>query len=614
MKVLIIQQKMIGDVLTSTVLFEVLKERFPTSELHFLVNTSTVPVVTNNPLIDKIIAFTPEMDRDKKVFKQLRSNIKAEKYDIVIDAYSKISSAWIAKTSGAQYRISYKKWYTAVAYSHTVQRQSLSLSAAGLAIENRYKLLEPLLDIKHPKRQPKIYLTQNEKEEAKTLLKANGVDLSKKLYMISVLGSDSFKTYPLSYMASLLDYLVANTGAATLLFNYIPAQEADAKALYDLCNPETQKAIRLDIFGKSLRSFIALTSQCDALIGNEGGATNMAKAIDIPTFSIFCPWIKKGSWNIYEDGLKHVSVHLYDYIDYNPHFSNKKAAKSKASNQYQKFLPALIFPKLHEFVTGERISPPEEEFSATVITFNEEHNIARCIESLLPVTKDIVILDSFSTDRTREICEQYPVRFEQQAFEGHIQQKNAAIQLAKNDRIISLDADEALSKELQSSILRLKTNWDCSGYLAQRYNNYCGQWIQFSGWNPDRKLRIFDRRLASWGGINPHDTIQLGKKCKKKIIDGAILHWVHTSYEQHSLKVHKFSTIAAKEYYDLGRTSTILDVMLKPSWTFFKGYILRLGILDGFNGFVICTFSAYTTFLKYLKLRQLIKNNSKINS
>ncbi len=613
MKVLIIQQKMIGDVLTSTVLFEILKERFPTSELHFLVNTSTVPVVLNNPLIAKIVEFTPEMDKDKKVFKQLRENIKAEKYDVVIDAYSKISSAWIAKTSGAQYRISYKKWYTAVAYSHTVQRQKLSLSAAGLAIENRCKLLEPLLDIKQTKRQPKIYLTDQEKKDAKLLLEKNGIDFSKKLYMISVLGSDSFKTYPLAYMAKLLDYLVANT-AATLLFNYIPSQEEDAKKLYSLCTPETQKAIRLDIFGKSLRSFIALTSQCDALIGNEGGATNMAKAIDIPTFSIFCPWIKKGSWNIYEDGRKHVSVHLFDYIDYNPHFSNKKSAKKNAGKHYQKFEPSLIFPKLHEFVTGEIITPQEQEYSATVITFNEEKNIARCIESLLPVTKDIVILDSYSTDRTKEICEQYPVRFEQQTFVGHIQQKNAAIALAKNDRIISLDADEALSKELQTSILRLKTNWDCSGYFAQRYNNYCGQWIQFSGWNPDRKLRIFDRRLASWGGINPHDTIQLGPKCKKKIVDGAILHWVHTSYEQHSLKVHKFSSIAAKEYYDLGRTSNLADVILKPTWTFFKGYILRLGILDGFNGFVICTFSAYTTFLKYLKLRQIIQNNPKNNS
>ena len=612
MKVLIIQQKMIGDVLTSTILFEVIKERFPTSELHFLVNTSTVPVVLHNPLIDRVIEFTREMDGDKKAFKQLRNNIKAEKYDVVIDAYSKISSAWITKTSGAKYRISYKKWYTAVAYTHTVKRQSLSLSAAGLAIENRYKLLQPLLDIKQTRRQPKIYLTKKEKDDAKALLEANGVNLAKKLYMISVLGSDGFKTYPLSYMANLLDYLVANT-QASLLFNYIPSQEADAKKLHDLCNPQTQKAIRLDIFGNSLRSFMALTSQCDALIGNEGGAVNMAKAIDIPTFSIFCPWIKKGAWNIYEDGQKHVSVHLYDYVDYNPHFSNKKSAKNKASVQYQKFEPSLIIPKLHEFVTGETISPQENEYSATVITFNEEHNIARCIESLLPVCKDIVILDSYSTDNTKAICEQYPVRFEQQAFEGHIQQKNAAIALAKNDRIISLDADEALSKELQASILRLKTNWECSGYLAQRFNNYCGQWIQFSGWNPDRKLRVFDRRKAQWGGINPHDTIQLGKTSKKKIIEGAILHWVHTSYEQHSLKVHKFSTIAAREYYDLGRTSTILDVMLKPSWTFFKGYILRLGILDGFNGFVICTFSSYTTFLKYLKLRQLIKNNSKIN-
>ena len=92
-------------------------------------------------------------------------------------------------------------------------------------------------------------------------------------------------------------------------------------------------------------------------------------------------------------------------------------------------------------------------------------------------------------------------------------------------------------------------------------------------------------------------------------LNGSILHWVHTSYQEHSLKVHKFSSIAAREYYKLGRKSGLFDILVKPTWTFFKAYVLRLGFLDGFNGLIICTFSAYTTFLKYLKLKQLIKNN-----
>ncbi len=251
-------------------------------------------------------------------------------------------------------------------------------------------------------------------------------------------------------------------------------------------------------------------------------------------------------------------------------------------------------------------------FSATIITFNEERNIARCIESLLPVTDDIIIVDSFSTDNTKAICSKYPVKFHQQKFEGHIQQKNIAISLASNDKIISLDADEALSVELQQTLLKLKTNWKYDGYYAKRANFYCGQFIKWSGWNPDKKLRVFDKNKASWGGINPHDTIIFkDKNTNTKLLKGAILHWVHETYDEHSLKVHKFSTIAAHEYFRLGKKSSIAKIILKPLWTFFKAYIIRLGILDGFNGFMISNFSAHTTFLKYAKLRQLRKNSIK---
>uniref|UniRef100_UPI0030DC01EB glycosyltransferase family 9 protein n=1 Tax=uncultured Marixanthomonas sp. TaxID=757245 RepID=UPI0030DC01EB len=141
MKVLVIQQKMIGDVLTSTVLFEVLRNHFPEAELHYLVNSHTIPVIENNPVIDKVIPFTNEVESSKSEFKALRESVKKEGYDVVIDAYAKISSAWIAKSSGAKYRISYKKWYTQFAYTHTFSRHTMSLTQAGLAIENRLMLL-----------------------------------------------------------------------------------------------------------------------------------------------------------------------------------------------------------------------------------------------------------------------------------------------------------------------------------------------------------------------------------------------------------------------------------------------------------------------------------------
>ena len=598
---------MIGDVLTSTVLFEVLRNHFPKAELHYLVNSHTIPVLENNPIIDKIIPFTNEMETSKSKFKKLREEVQQEKYDVVIDTYAKISSAWIAKSSGAKYRISYKKWYTQFAYTHTFSRHTMSLSQAGLAIENRLMLLSPILKNSTHICKPKIYLTEAEIANAKKTLQHYGISPTEKVFMISALGSNEFKTYPLPYLAELLDYIVEETDCK-LLFNYIPSQKPQIESLFKLCNSKTQKKIVLNLYGKSLREFMALTYHCEALIGNEGGAVNMAKAIGIKTFSIFCPWIKKEAWNIFEDRNNNTSVHLYDFVDYNPVFSNKKHARQKAAANYQLFKPELIIPKLHEFLTGENLYPSSKRFSATIITLNEERNIARCIESLLPVADDIVVLDSFSTDKTEEICKQYPVRFLQQKFEGHIQQKNAAIDAAKYEKVISLDADEALNKELQAAILRLKNNWVKDGYYVKRFNNYCGQWIYHSDWYPDRKLRVFDRNKARWGGINPHDTIQMQPNSETGKLNGSILHWVHKTYAEHSLKVHKFSSISAKEYYKLGRKSGLFDILVKPSWTFFKAYFLRLGFLDGFNGLIICTFSAYTTFLKYLKLKQLIKN------
>ncbi len=249
------------------------------------------------------------------------------------------------------------------------------------------------------------------------------------------------------------------------------------------------------------------------------------------------------------------------------------------------------------------------EISATIITYNEEHNIARCIESLLPVIKDIIIVDSYSTDNTEAICKKYPVTFIKNKFEGHIQQKNYAITLAKNDVILNLDADEAIDDELQKSIIALKSNFKKDGYLIQRYNNYCGQWINHSDWNPDKKLRIFHKTKAHWGGINPHDHIIMDPGASIGVLPGQILHWVHRNHEEHRIKTEKFSTIASKEYYKLGRTSSYLDIIVRPLWIFTRSYIFRMGFLDGKNGFILCTFSAKTTYLKYLKLRRLIKQN-----
>jgi heptosyltransferase-2 len=166
--------------------------------------------------------------------------------------------------------------------------------------------------------------------------------------MIGLLGSSDLKTYPLPYMAKLLDFIVAETNAQ-LLFNYIPKQQPEVDKLYELCSEITKKHIFKELYGKDLREFLALTAHCDALVGNEGGAVNMAKALDIPTFSVFAPWILKEAWNSYEAEGKNASVHLKDFYP-NLYSKHPKKHKKQASKMYLQFTPNYIIPELKEFL------------------------------------------------------------------------------------------------------------------------------------------------------------------------------------------------------------------------------------------------------------------------
>ena len=348
MKILVIQQKMIGDVLTSSILFEVIRAEFPTANLHYLIYPHTLPVIENNPFIDRIIIFKEEYKKPKYLLPFLKE-VRREKYDVVIDVYSKLGTAVISAASGAPKTISYKKWYTAFSYSHAIPRKTVATTHAGLAIEHRLDLLKPLLKKVPAEVKPKIYLTETEIAGAKEILSNSRISPDKPLMMISVMGSSNDKTYPPEYLAQLLDEIVAQTHA-DLLFNYIPAQREAAVGTFNLCNPETQKNVHLDIFGKSLREFMALTSQCTALIGNEGGAVNMAKALNIPTFSIFSPAVSKEDWSLFENETTNISVHLKDYKPQLFNSLSKKELRGKSAEYYKEFRPELIKEKLIGFL------------------------------------------------------------------------------------------------------------------------------------------------------------------------------------------------------------------------------------------------------------------------
>ena len=249
------------------------------------------------------------------------------------------------------------------------------------------------------------------------------------------------------------------------------------------------------------------------------------------------------------------------------------------------------------------------KISGVVITLNEEDNIERCLRSMEGIVDEIVVVDSFSTDRTEELCKQFDVNFIQNEFGGMSQQKQFASSHAKYDFVLSLDADEALSDKLRESLLDLKNNGvDHKAYSMNRLTSYCGKWIHHSGWYPDRKVRFFDRHHARFGGENPHDKVIPNDGVKVKRINGDILHYSFPTIKSHAETANKFSEIAAKEAVKKGRKiNIVLHIILNPIWTFFNRYIIRLGILDGLEGLIISTLSAYANFLKYTKIWFLSK-------
>ena len=252
-----------------------------------------------------------------------------------------------------------------------------------------------------------------------------------------------------------------------------------------------------------------------------------------------------------------------------------------------------------------------KKVTAIIPCFNEENTIAKCIESVL-WADEILVVDSFSTDRTKEICEKHDVRFIKQKFLGYKEQKNFAMSKARFNYILSVDGDEALSEQLKNSILEIKNNWTLDGYYCNRLNNYCGQWIKYSDWYPDRKLRLFKKNTGEWKGINPHDSFKLYHGRKSGRLKGDLLHWIYRDYKEHKEKVERFSSIAAQSYYDLGIKSSLVKIIWRPSWAFLKAYLFRRGFLDGKNGWLISKETFNVTYLKYTKLRKIWKTEKLI--
>lgn len=240
------------------------------------------------------------------------------------------------------------------------------------------------------------------------------------------------------------------------------------------------------------------------------------------------------------------------------------------------------------------------KISGVVITFNEEKNIARCIESMVDVVDEIVVLDSFSTDSTPAICQQYGVCFHQQKFEGYGAQKRGAVALCHHDYILSLDADEELSTELRDELMALKRQTDVNPAFSLNRRNYvAGHFVRFCGWNPDWHLRFFNRKVVNWNDNLVHETVDLPQGVQPVRLKACLFHYTFDNYGQLWATNMKYGRMAAEQRRRNGKGQNVLLAAFKAVFRFVKTFVLKLGFLDGVCGLVIACTNAKYAFLKY---------------
>jgi glycosyltransferase involved in cell wall biosynthesis len=243
------------------------------------------------------------------------------------------------------------------------------------------------------------------------------------------------------------------------------------------------------------------------------------------------------------------------------------------------------------------------KISATIITFNEERNIARVIESLR-CCEEILVLDSGSNDRTVEIAGKLGARVEEASWHGYAAQKNIAAELATHDWILSLDADESLSEALEAEIWHIKkAGAKYQGYTMPRMAQYLGRWILHSGWYPDRKVRLFDRRKARWVGEFVHESVKVDGPVGH--LESNLLHFTCSSLSEHLRTMDRYTTLAAQEMVTRGQSLGFARLLFDPPWTIFRTYVLKLGFLDGIEGLTIAYMAGLYNFVKYAKARSM---------
>jgi glycosyltransferase involved in cell wall biosynthesis len=261
--------------------------------------------------------------------------------------------------------------------------------------------------------------------------------------------------------------------------------------------------------------------------------------------------------------------------------------------------------------------------SAVIITYNEEHIIARSIDSLRRVVDEVIVIDSFSTDRTIEICKEKGAVVLQNKFVGYKTQKNFAVTKAKYEWILSIDADEVLSNELIDSLLKWRKNHKYSndlssqpslpaGYFVSRRTDYCGKWVNFGGWYPDKKLRLFNRNVGQWSGRNVHEVVKIKDGFSTSFLKGDLLHYSINEPAELLRKLYTYSEMGARFMNEEGRSTSFIEAIYRSAFRWLRQTFFQLGFLDGMLGLKIAKQNTLATFWKYRRLDFINKGEKDI--
>jgi glycosyltransferase involved in cell wall biosynthesis len=248
------------------------------------------------------------------------------------------------------------------------------------------------------------------------------------------------------------------------------------------------------------------------------------------------------------------------------------------------------------------------DISAVIITYNEEKNIARCINSLKDVVSEIVVVDSYSTDATVEIAKGLGAKIYYKEFNGYGEQKDFAQNQAEYNWILSLDADEAISKELSDAIMDMRRNPVSDAYKLNILTNFCGKWIYHCGWYPQYKIRLWDRTKGSMSRNKLHEGWYVAdKNAKIGKLKGNILHYSYNTISDYIKKLENYSDIKARMDVEKGKKVSFFRMWIAPKWEFFISYFVRQGFRDGYYGYIISKNTAFASFVRYAKTRQYSK-------